>query len=322
MNQSAALVASQIISTLRKASRVLLVVHQHPDGDTLGAGNALGLWLQQEGKEMVIFCATAVGPDFSYLPLIDTITSDPTIWEQHWDTIVVLDSGDLSYAGVDQYNPHSCAKIINIDHHATNDFFGDLNLVLTTASSTCELIYRIMRHSNIIPSEQMATAILTGIITDTDNFTNAATTPLSMEIASSLLANGGQFNRIKDRVYRQQSIQSFSIWSTILSRLTEHASGIVYTYMTQDDLAEAHITDGDLKGITNFLNVIEEGTARMILKEMPDGQIKGSFRTTRNDVDVSALAQKLGGGGHKKAAGFTIKGPMETAIAQVFKTIA
>lgn len=314
-------IAKQIFTQIERARHIVLIPHQNPDGDALGAVTSLMHVLRRMDKPHTVFCATDFSKKMNYLPGIDHLKTDPAIWNQSdIDLIIVMDSGDLGYAGVDHHinelNPKP--MIINIDHHPTNEYFGDINMVIPEASSTCEIMYKLYRANDIEIDAHMATCLLTGLITDTGNFTNAATTTHALQIASDLMHRGGKMEMIKDIVMRDTSVSALKLWGTVLSRLAHHDNHeIVYTYLTQQDLKDHHVDDSESEGIANFMNAISEGKAALILKELPEGRVKGSFRTTRDDVDVSAIAKSLGGGGHKKAAGFTI----DTDILQGFEKI-
>ena len=136
-------IAKQIHEVILKANNILLIPHQNPDGDALGSSTAFGVWLGHIEKDFTIFCKTPHTPRFSYLPL-EKFTTDPAIWEKSFDVVIVFDSGDLRYAGVSEEIARVRDRIvlIDIDHHATNEFFGDLNFVDTKASSTSEMVQR------------------------------------------------------------------------------------------------------------------------------------------------------------------------------------
>lgn len=313
-------IAKQIYHAILSAKRVLLVPHQNPDGDALGAVTAMAGFLSNLDKQFEIFCATDFAKNLSYLPQIDHVHTDAEIWEKPFDLIMVFDSGDLRYAGIQDYidGLSYTPKIANIDHHITNEKYGTYNLVQTTASSTSEIVYQFFLINHVNIDHNIATSLLTGIITDTDNFTNSATSSKAIDAASKLIRMGAHFDIIKSHIYKSTPLAAFQLWGRIFSRLTKHEDlGIVYTYLKHDDLKEFDLADDDVAGMTNFLNAISDGHAGMILKEHPDGFVKGSFRTTRDDVDVSKMAQHFGGGGHRKAAGFKVDGPIEHAIDHV-----
>ena len=314
-------ISQQIYQHLLNAKKILIIPHQHPDGDALGSMGALKESLNNANKEVAVFCSTLVMPKYNFVPHAQNVSQDTSHFKNHdIDTIVVLDSGDLRYAGVEQFIKNHPATIINIDHHPTNERYGHINLVIPTASSTAEIVFYLLRHNHIPLTRTMATCLLTGIITDTGNFTNSATTPSAMLVASELLRVGGNLNIINQNTVRNQSVGSLKLWGAALSRLSHHEDKkITYTYITQNDLKEMGVAENETDGIANFLNNLDGGQISLILKETADGKIKGSFRTTNDQHDVSALAKSLGGGGHKKAAGFTASGTIEEVLKKILK---
>lgn len=313
-------IALQIHDRLNNASNVIIVAHQNADGDALGSACAMYEHLKNRGLKTTIFCITPVNPRLAFLPHSDKLQTDIEIFSDYsWDVIIVLDSGDLQYAGVHLLIKNHPAEIINIDHHNTNARYGtNHNLVLPTASSTAEVVYQFLHHIHANISHRMATALLTGIITDTDNFTNSATNITAMAAAGDLIRRGGNLNLINENTVRNKSLNLLRLWGTVLNRLKKHeALGLAYTFITQNDLNKHQVDENDSEGIANFLNNLDDAKIALILKETADGKIKGSFRTTKDDVDVSAMAKKMGGGGHKKAAGFTTTG----TIAEVLEKI-
>jgi phosphoesterase RecJ-like protein len=317
--------AKQIYTTLRNANRVLLVPHKNPDGDALGSVTALIHLLQKWNKEHLVFCATEYSEKLGFLPGIEHFATDESVWkDSSIDCVVILDTGDLSHAGISEklYEMNPKPFIINIDHHATNKMFGDLNLVIEKASSTCEVLYDFCKVNHIKIDKHTATCLLTGIVTDTGNFTNSATTVQSLQIASDLIHKGGNMNLIKEVVFKDKTVNGLKLWGTMLSRLAKHDEHeIVYTYITQKDLAEHKAGESEVEGMANFMNGLSEGKAALVLRELPDGAVKGSLRTTHHDYDVSSLASSLGGGGHKKAAGFTVAGPVDSALSTIWQTL-
>lgn len=318
-------IAKQIYSAFEGANNILLIPHKKPDGDALGSVTALMHLLRRMNKNHTVFCATDYSEKLAYLPGVEEIRSDMGVWEHGaFDCIVILDTGDLRHAGVDEHiyalNPKP--MIINIDHHATNDRYGDLNLVIEKASSTCEILYGFFKTNNIAIDDHIATCLLTGLITDTGNFTNSATTVNSLQIASELIRKGGNIHLIKDLIFKDKSVDGLKLWGAMLSRLAKHDEHeIVYTYLTQEDLNTYNVDESELEGVANFMNALSEGKAALVLKELPDGKVKGSFRTTRNDTDVAAMAKSFGGGGHVKAAGFTVDGPVDAALKHIWSTL-
>ncbi len=313
-------IAQQIHRHLEGASLIVVVPHQSPDGDALGAATAMLEHLLEKGKDAHIFCFTPIKVErWEFLRHAERVTSNPEVIKNpKVDTIIVLDSGDLRYAGVADLLTDHPATIINIDHHATNEHFGHYNLVLPTASSTTEVLYHFFKHGNAAINKPMATSLLTGLITDTDSFTNAATSADVMHTASDLIRHGGNLNTVTGSTIKNKSIAALRLWGTVLARLQKNEElSLAYTYITQQDLKDHNLNDTESEGIANFLNNLEDTKIALILKETADDKIKGSFRTTRDDVDVTVFAKKLNGGGHKKAAGFTTTGTIQEVLDRI-----
>ncbi|HEX9664628.1 MAG TPA: DHH family phosphoesterase [Patescibacteria group bacterium] len=303
----------KILDQINQSIHILVVPHKKPDGDAIGSALAMSLLLDQLGKRHRVFCLDPVSQPFQFLPEWDRVETDPKIFrEKRFDLIVVLDSGDLNYSGIDRYLEkidYPRPAIINIDHHSTSEFFGEINLVLADYSSTCQVLHDFIRKSNLILTKDIATCLLTGIITDTGGFTNPATTFDSLETASQLLLAGAKFYKINYNILKNKSIPSLKLWGNILSRLQKNEqSGIVSTFITLDDLDQYHVSDEALDGLANFLNNLDGARAVLVIKEHYNNKIKASLRTSDENLDVSRFAKIFGGGGHKKAAGFTIDG--------------
>lgn len=313
--------AQKIHKAIMNATEILIVSHQNPDGDTLGSASAMATYLKQINKQFGLYCASPVPKQYTFLPHSQTIKNDPLIWKKEYSIIIVFDSSNTAYAGIEEKLGGLTNKplLINIDHHATNSKYGDLNLVVPTTSSTAEVLYGFFLSNKIEITDEMATALLTGIITDTDMFSNSGTTKSSMAIAGELMKKRAEIKMIKEYLLFDKPISALKLLGVILGRLQIHtASNIAYTYMTQADLASHKVLEEELEGVANLLNFLSEGIAALVLKEKKDGTIKASLRTTHATYNVANIAKLFGGGGHTKAAGFSIT---ETSMEKAFETI-
>lgn len=307
-------IAKQIHAELLKAKNILIISHKNPDGDTLACACAMMQYLRGLGKNHTAFCATAINKNIAFLPHIEYFIIDPTIFQrERFDLIIVFDSGDLIYAGVAEhlknlpYNP----TIVNIDHHPTNEMYGHFNLVSPEAASTTEILHRFFKINHLPIDKYIATALLTGIITDTTHFTNPATSAQSLKIASELLRAGANFNLIRGWTLKNKKIAALKIWGKVLSRLYKNEEyDMAITVLTREDMAEFNLPDEEVDGLSNFLNHLGEAKITLLLREKEDDTIKASLRTTDTEVDVSKIALAFGGGGHAKAAGFSVKGKL------------
>ncbi len=294
--------------TLLKAKRVLINAHQKPDGDTTGSTLALALWLKSIGKEVAVYCKHPAAEQLRYLANAHSFVNDPAVFEQPWDVLVTCDSGDLAYAGIQEHVAKFPAKpfIINFDHHASNVYFGDCNIVDVSASSTAEVVTRFLHANNVEISRDMAMCLLTAIFTDTNGFTNAATNERSLAYAAQFVRLGASLSQIYRATMVNKNVSMLQIWGKVLQRLQMSSHGIVYTYVHQDDLHG--VSTEAVEGISNFLSQLQDARVIMVFHDRGDGTVKASLRTLHDDIDLSAFAKTFGGGGHKKASGFVVPG--------------
>ncbi|MCX6746042.1 MAG: bifunctional oligoribonuclease/PAP phosphatase NrnA [Candidatus Parcubacteria bacterium] len=305
--------APQILAQIKKSSYPLLIAHENPDGDTLGASLALAQLLEKENKQFQHFCIDKAPSYFNFLPKIENIISAPNkINLQSHDLLIALDCGDLKRTGIaeDIQKIKTPNILVNIDHHQSNDFFGHLNLVIPQASSTSEIMYNFFKFHGLPIDKYMATNLLTGILTDTMNFTNAATTTESLKIASELLKVGARLNQIMSNIVKNKNFEVLKLWGNLLDKIEYNPEyNFAYTTITQKDLLAEQISAESVDGLANFLSNLQDTDFILVLSEEENDLIKVSLRTTKEDIDVSQLAKAFNGGGHKKAAGFKIAKP-------------
>lgn len=305
-------VSQTIFQNLENAQNILIVSHQKPDGDTLGANLALHKLLKDKNKNVTSFCLDPVPEPLSFLPYSQHIQNDHKVFTKKYDTIIVVDSGSLDYAGIDKLitalpSPYT---MINIDHHTSNPHYGDINLIITEASSTAEVLYRLFSDWKINWNSEIANALICGLITDTGGFRNPATTYISLDAAADLVNKGANPHQVMNLTINNTNIASLRLWGRALERLKKNEKyDLVYTFITNQDLIECGADESAGDGLANFLHILKEGKISMVLKDGKDGYVKASLRTT-SDIDLSKLAQLFGGGGHKKAAGFSLPGKL------------
>lgn len=308
---------SRLHALVRQAKKILLIADGKPDGDSLGSSSGFLNWLLREGKTAQAYCAAPIPKAFSYLDGIHLFRNDAATFHEAWDLVITFDAGDLRHCGVETLLPQipGTFTLVNIDHHATNARYGQLNLVYVDACSTCEVVYRFLTAEELRLDPAIATSLLTGVLTDTSSFSNSATTSPGIEAASVLTAAGARTNEIYHHLLQNKTMNGLKLWGLALSRLRFHKSyNLVTTYFFAKDLEGAG--EDAVEGVSNFLNAsCGEADTMLVLRELPNGQIKGSFRSAKRDI--SKIAKLLGGGGHKKAAGFTINGRLEESNGQV-----
>ena len=317
----------KLISVINKSQKILLVTHRNPDGDAIGSILAVQNFLKPLNKEVISFCITKPAENFNYLQNIENIENNPADLDNQYDLVILLDCGDLGMSKISDKLKQIKFKfgMANIDHHYTNSKYGDINVVIPKASSTAEIIYQIMKISRIKITPAIATALLTGIVTDTGNFAYRSTTKQSIETASRLLSIGADFEGISKANVYNKTINILKLWGIVMRRIAFNKKlKMVTTALFKKDLDDLNLNEEAGEGISNYLNNLsKKNKFSLLLKEYETGKVKGSLRTTRDDVDVSVIAKKFGGGGHQKAAGFEIQGKLvfNNGQWQIIKTI-
>lgn len=303
---------NSVIKLINQSSRVLLISHEYPDGDALGSMLALKLALEKKEKLITCFCASNVPDVFNFLPQSRCVRQDFLLGD--FDLIIILDCGDSRRTGfsdrLKEFSRHK-RKIINIDHHPKNDLhkIARINIIDYDASSTSEIVYELIRQLKIPIDKDIALGLLCGIYTDTASFKHSNTTPKTLKIASELLRKGARLKKITENVINSHSVASLRLWGIALSRLSVNKQYcIASSALTMDDIKLCNATKEDVAGIVNMINTLPDINISLFLYQLDTDTIKGSLRTEKSSVNVSKLAQLFGGGGLKKASGFTIKG--------------
>ncbi|MEK7473350.1 MAG: DHH family phosphoesterase [Patescibacteria group bacterium] len=308
-----------MFDALQKAKRVLVIGDGKPDGDSMGSSTALYGWLKREGKDAKLFMAVPTPKAFLFLDHVHEFTMDPSLFDEDWDVVVSLDANMPGAGGFADLQPRLKPGhvFINVDHHVTNTKFGHVNIVMVEACSTCEVVYRFFEENGIELDDRIATSLLTGLCTDTSHFSNAGTNVKGIEAAGVCAANGARHADILRYLVQNKSVSALKLWGLALERLVFNPGyDAAVTYFTRTDLDGTPGADEAVEGISNFLNATCGGAdVILVLREKPDGTIKGSMRSLTRDI--SGFCKAFGGGGHKQAAGFTVKGKIGTENGQV-----
>jgi len=294
-----------------KASKILLLCHRKPDGDAIGTTIAVHLALRAKGKEVVSCSIDPVSSNYHFLPSV-------YLMRRHfgkldlYDLIIFLDCGDKTITNYHlEHKDLFSGKypIINIDHHISNDNFGDLNIVLPSAASTSHIVYKMFKKSGVKITTDIATLLLAGLYYDTGSFKHDNTSVEVLTIASKLTQIGAKADSIARNMFNNHSVQTLKAWGKILSRIKKNDKKIISSILKAKDLEEIGIDMNNLHlaEVMHYLDSIPDTKFSVLLAESK-GFIKGSFRTSNNNIDVSKIAKIFNGGGHKKAAGFVING--------------
>lgn len=304
----------KIVETIRKVPEVALFSHVSPDGDCLGSMLALGLALENNGKKVSYYNWDPIPANLRFLPGIEKINNSLDC--NCPQTIILVDCAEISRVELDKKLLDSC-YIINIDHHVSNDLFGDLNWVDSKASSTGEIIYALLKVLNVPINKEIATNLYTAIITDTGRFSYSNTTTKSFRIASELIKSGIDLVSINTKIFEQKSLSYIKLLYKALANLELLKNGkIAVITLSQEDFEQAGAEESLSEGLVNYARNIEDVEAAVLLKELDIRDIKVSFRSN-NWLNVNQVAQRFGGGGHVRASGCTIKLPLAEAKEQI-----
>ncbi|MDR5658218.1 bifunctional oligoribonuclease/PAP phosphatase NrnA [Serpentinicella sp. ANB-PHB4] len=297
------LMINNLIQKINQTSKVAVISHINPDGDSLGSTIGLGIALNKICDDITIYNTDIVPLKFKFLPNIDLLTKYDNYPECKYDFCFVLDCGDEDRLGECKRILNQSKTVINIDHHISNTMFGDVNIVDHDASATCEIIYHILE-DNFIIDKNIATCLYTGILTDTGNFTYSNTTYKTHEIVSKLVKTGIDIENISFNLYQNNSLQSVKLTGSILSNLEVTMGGKVsFVTITCEQVKSYGVTIDEVDSVVNFARDIKGIEVAILIKEQFNST-KVSLRSKSN-FDVSEIARHFNGGGHKKAAGIT-----------------
>ncbi len=296
--------------------KMIVLAHANPDGDTLGGAIGVYLGLKSAGHDIDIACIDGVPEKYQFMAGTDLVMTD--FDEDSYDAVIFVDCGNKKMVKFHETKPriHSDKMIkINIDHHASNDHFGDINFVPLNVCSSTEVVYRLLQQLDIKITPAIATALLLGVYTDTGSFMHQNTTSSSYQVGAELLRLGANLSQISNKVFRSYDLKTLRLWGKVLENLHVTADRAAIVGIKKTDYTSIGATRADLEGVIDYVNALPEADYSVLLSEDEQGSVKASLRTRRDDIDVKALAEKFGGGGHVKAAGFTIpKGHLEKEI--------
>lgn len=309
---------------VRKNNKFLITAHTSPEGDALGSQLAFFYLLRAQGKSAVIINDDRVPEEYSFLPGVEKIRKfDKHAAEVKFDCFVTLDCSDLKRTGeVSQLNIGGCT-VLNIDHHISNAYFGDVNWVNPHASSCSEMIYQLYKEMKIDFNRKSALSLYTGIVTDTGSFRYSNTGAFTHKAAAELLGYGIDPRQVYKSLYESVPFEDMKLLSRILPGVNRTKGGKVIWFQVKKEMLENKKLSFDLaEHILSFGRQIRGVEAVVLFKEnlREENEVRVNFRS-QGALDVNKIAQAFGGGGHKAAAGATVKGRIEDVRRRVLRKI-
>jgi phosphoesterase RecJ-like protein len=300
---------TQLLQALRSADKFLLTTHERPDGDAVGSLAAMQLVLRALGKDSLAFVADDEFPlpyEYRFIKLDGLVTSPPDDLCER--VLVFLDCGNIDRTRADDLK-HEDHRIINIDHHHDNTRFGTLNHVDPNASCTAEMVWDLMQGLGVAITMPIADALYVGLVTDTGRFMYENTGPRAHEMAAALLAMGVDAHGIYRRLYEGIPQGKLELLARGLSHVERYDGGLLtVTHLTLEDYRSTGADESYSEGVVDHLRSVEGTAVAGLVRDLlgdEEFKRKVSLRATDDRVDVSVIARSLGGGGHRRAAGFS-----------------
>jgi len=328
---------SEVARRLIQARTIWNLAHENPDGDAIGCALALHMELRGPGREVNTYFPEPLPQAYSWLPGIEGIEFTSRLPDALPDIVLVNDVASFARLGPDlvsQLNRlglypagapekrEAAPALVNIDHHVSNEMFGDVNLVIPEAAATAEIVVTLFHEMELQIPVDAATNLYVALLTDTGRFCYPNTTRTSFEIAAELVSIGVKPAEIAQAIYNQHTPAEHRLLGRVLSQtLVKEEFGYFYSFISQEMLEEYQCRMADTESVIDTLRTLASPPVCFLFKEHADGVIKVSIRS-RNDFDANVFASRFGGGGHSGASGFSFKGTLKEAFAAVEKAMA
>jgi bifunctional oligoribonuclease and PAP phosphatase NrnA len=304
-----------VAETIRSQDRFLIVTHENPDGDALGSLLAMKLALDALGKdsEMYLYGNAPLPREYEFMAL-DGLRREPPE-DASERVLVALDCANEDRLGPDETLLERAPLTIDVDHHHDNSRFGDVNLIVADASSTGEVLRDVFAELGVELTPEIAEALYIALVTDTGRFQYTNTTPKALRLAAELVEAGADVHRVFQGVYESVEFAKLKLLARALERAHVYEGGrLVVSYLLRSDFTELNVAEAYSEGIIDYLRAVEGADMAALIREPPrrEGPARRvSLRASTDELDVSAIARKSSGGGHRQAAGFSSDSSIE-----------
>lgn len=312
---------AEIATALEGATEILVASHQRPDGDALGCTIAMALWLRSRGKKVTAWNEDGMPEKFHYLPWHQIVTAPETV-PRAFDMVVALDNSVRNRLGTVWGGVGTVAKVINIDHHVTNQGYGDWNHVDPGAPATGQILYEFFLDRDIEITKDMATCLYAAISTDTGSFQYTGTNQRTFAAASALVAAGVDVPGLSQAMYDSHPRRRLNLLRHTLNEAKFTCEDRVASFkLTLDKVRELGVIPEDNEGLIDHLRAVEGVVAAVFFEELENGQVRVSARSKDPAVDVSVICGQFGGGGHPLASGARIEGKLDEVEKQFLEAV-
>ena len=295
----------EIVKAIKAGKSFIITTHVNPDGDALGSAIALAMALKHAGKKVIVYNRDGVPDTYGFLPGADIVQTSPG--DSRAETIILVDCNNLARAGLQDCG--SCKTSIVIDHHDTDNDFGDVKWIEPDTPATGMMILELIRALKIPLSRDMAQNLYVAVTLDTGTFRYANTTAKALRMGAELTEAGADPGYVADRLYSNWTSNRFSLFRKVLESLDMEGS-ICFMIISMNMIEETSTSHGDTENFVNFPLLMDRVKATVLLKEIEADRWKVSMRS-KGDINVALVAENFNGGGHHNAAGCTIDGRYE-----------
>jgi len=300
----------------------MITSHVYPDCDSVGSSLALYHALRQMGKEALVMIPHSVGDKFNYLPGADEMNFFPHGKDEHFDVVFVLDAGSLTRTRGVRPLVEACEIVVNIDHHISNEKFGQAIIIDPEASSTAEILFKLLSAWGVKITPEIAECLYAGVVTDTGRFSYDNTDSGTLRMAADLIDFGADPSRLFKNIYLEKTLGELKLLSCALASLKVSENGkYAWIELSARDFEETGTQPVDTSDFAEIPRSVIGVEVGMFFREEGPENFKGSLRSNSPSFNVSNIARTFGGGGHAQAAGFTIFEDIATARKKVLNEI-
>ncbi len=295
---------SQVVELIEKKDRFAITSHVRPDGDGLGSSLGLFWLLKSLNKDVEVIMRDPAPHSYQQLPGAGTIRVAPRIGE-HFDAVFIIECSDLDRPGLEDLDQQFA---VNIDHHSTTELYGSINWIDSTAAACGEMVYNLCKATGVRVTKEIAECVYTALLTDTGSFHYSNTTERTFKIASELVRTGVRPAKTAEALFGSYQWPKIELLSQVLSTAKRDDTGhVAWMWQTLAMQEQTHAAEEDADGFVNYPLAVGEVEATALFKETAPGVYRTSLRS-KGDVNVAKIAEQFGGGGHRNAAGCTLKG--------------
>jgi len=304
---------SQVVELIESKTSFGITSHVRPDGDSLGSSLGLYWLLRALDKDVEVIMRDPAPHAYQQLPGTDTIRVTPAV-DRAYDAVFVIECSDIDRPGLLNLEKQ---LVVNIDHHSTTELFGAVNWIDPTASAVGEMIYNLCKATGVRVTKEIAECVYTALLTDTGSFHYSNTTERTFKIASELIRTGVKPAKTAEAIFGSYRWPKIELLGQVLATARRDETGhVAWMRQTLEMQEQTHASDEDADGFVNYPLAVGEVEAAALFKEYSAGVYRTSLRS-KGDVNVAKIAEKFGGGGHRNAAGCTLKGSWDEIEQQV-----